>query len=401
VIRKIKNLKHLLVAVLAVLAYRNPARDLYVIGVTGTDGKTTTAELIAHLLAEAGHKVAKISTLGAKINNQPIKIGLHVTTPNPLKIQKIMRMAVNQGVKFFVLESTSHGLDQHRLLGCNFRVAVITNLTREHLDYHGSWEKYLQAKAKLFRNARYAVLNKDDASYQPLLKVIKEEMTSILTYGFKKGAYLTPQSFSFSNRLVGRHNRYNSLAAVAVAKIFEVPDKTIRRALLSFQPLSGRLEEIKAGQSFKVFVDFAHTPGAFKEVLAAVRKLTKGRIIHVFGCTGDRDKDKRPVMGKVAADLGDLIILTHEDTYKEKPQKIIKMIEPGVKDGGKELGKTYWKVDDRRQAVAKAVSLAKKNDTVLLTGVGHQTTLNLGGQEVPWSDQKEVIKAIRKATKKK
>jgi UDP-N-acetylmuramoyl-L-alanyl-D-glutamate--2,6-diaminopimelate ligase len=395
VIRKIKNLKHLLVALFATLYYRQPARKLFVIGVTGTDGKTTTVNLIDDILTSAGFKTAKISTMGAEIGDQRISTGFHVTTPSPLRIQRLMRKAVRDKVKFFIVEVTSHGLDQHRLLGCNFRTAVITNITHEHLDYHGSYENYLKTKAKLFRNARYAVLNADDSSYKPLLGVIKEEMTSILSYGIKNKAYLTPKSFPFKTKLKGDFNVYNCLAAIAVAKIFEVPDKVIRKALLNFVPLKGRFEEIRAGQWFRVIVDFAHTPGAFKQLLPAVRKITKGEIIHVFGCTGDRDKAKRPVMGKTAAELADKIILTHEDTYREKPEKIVKGIEPGVIKAGKVLNKNYWKVLDRSEAIKKAIKMAKKDDTVLITGVGHQISLNLGGKEVPWSDQEEVKKAIK------
>ncbi|MFC1727657.1 Mur ligase family protein [Patescibacteria group bacterium] len=393
--QKLKNLKHFLVAVLAYFAHGRPSKNLYVIGVTGTDGKTTTVELIYHLLSSAGHKVAKVSTLGAKIGQKEIPIGFHTTTPSSWAIQRLMKEAVNQGVKFFILEATSIGLDQFRLLKCNFRVAVITNISKEHLDYHRSYDKYLKAKSSLFKNARYAVLNYDDESFRPLTKVIKEAMTSTLSYGLKKGAYLTPKSFYFQTKLIGEFNQYNVLAAVAVAKIFEVKNTIIRKALLLFESPRGRLEEIKAGQKFKVFVDFAHTPAAIKQALLTVKKLTKGKVIHVFGCTGDRDKNKRPKMGNVSGKLADMIFLTHEDTYRENPLKIIESIEPGVKNSGKILGQNYWKEPDRKLAIKKAINKAGQDDTVLITGVGHQVSLNIGGKEVPWSDQEIAQKAIK------
>lgn len=392
-IQKIKNLKHFLVALLAVLYYRYPGRHLTVIGVTGTDGKTTTVNLIYHLLNNAGLKTGMISTVGAKIGKKKIKTGFHVTTPSSIKIQRLLRQMVNRGIEYLVLETTSHGLDQHRLWGCNFRIGVITNVSHhEHLDYHRTFKNYLKAKAKLFRGVAEAVLNRDDESYQFLKKRTKAR---IITYGLKKGADLTPKTFPFKTELPGEYNQANCLAAMAVAKILKLPDEKIRQGLLSFSPVKGRLEAIKAGQNFKVLVDFAHTPRAFEKVIPVVRQMTPGQIIHVFGCTGDRDRSKRPIMGETAAKLSDKIILTHEDTYSEDPAKIINEIEPGVKKGGKIFGKTYWKVSDRKQAIRMAVNMAQKGDTVLLTGVGHQTTLNLGGKEVPWSDQKEAMKAIR------
>lgn len=396
-VQKIKNWYHFLVALLAVLFYRYPANKLTVVGVTGTDGKTTTVNLIHHLLSSADLKVGMISTVGAKINKKEVNVGLHVTTPNPWRIQKLLRKMVSQGIKFVVLEATSHGLDQHRLFGVNFQVGVMTNISHEHLDYHKTFKNYLKTKAKLFKRAKKAVLNKDDQSYQLLKSKIKR--AEIITYGLEE-ADLTPKAFPFKTKLLGEFNQANCLAVIAVARILKISDEKIKKALLSFQPVKGRLEEIKEGQEFKVFVDFAHTPAAFEKMIPVVRKLTKGEIIHVFGCTGERDKSKRPIMGLTAAKLSDKIILTHEDTYGEKPEKILGEIEPGVEKGGKVLGKTYWKVIKRDEAIKKAVRMAKEGDTVLITGVGHQTSLNINGKEVAWSDQKEAKEAIKEKKKR-
>jgi len=392
----VNTFKHLPLAFLAVLYYRYPARQLTVIGVTGTDGKTTTVNLINHLLTTAGFKTGMISTVGAKIGRRKIKTGFHVTTPNPWKIQALMRSMVDQGVKFLVLEATSMGLVQHRLLGCRFQIGVITNVTHEHLDYHRTYQNYLKAKAKLFARVKYAVLNRDDRSYSYLAaRLKKKRRVKIVTYGLIKPADLTPKTFPFQTKLLGKFNQSNCLAAIAVAQILQIPDRVIRKALLSFKPVKGRLEEIKTGQNFRVLVDFAHTPHAFEVVIPAVRRITPGRIIHVFGCTGSRDPSKRPLMGEIAARLSDKIILTHEDTYFENPDQIIAAIERGVKKEGKVLNRDYWLVPDRKKAIRKAVGMARSGDTVLITGVGHQTTLNLGGREVPWSDQKEVRAALK------
>jgi UDP-N-acetylmuramoyl-L-alanyl-D-glutamate--2,6-diaminopimelate ligase len=393
VVRKLKNWYHFLVALLAVVYYYYPARKLTVIGVTGTDGKTTTVNLIYHLLTSAGLKAGMISTIRAKIGEKKVETDFHVTTPNSIKVQRLIHSMANQGIQYLVLEATSHGLDQHRLLGCNFKIGVITNVTHEHLDYHKTYKNYLKAKAKLFHGVEHAVLNADDYSYGFLKQNARK--AEIISYKLKGKADLTLKTFPFKTKLPGEYNQTNCLAAIAVGRIIGLSDQVIKKAMASFPPIKGRLEEVKVGQSFKVLVDFAHTPGAFEKVIPTVRQMTSGKIIHVFGCTGDRDKSKRPVMGETAARLSDKIILTHEDTYSEDPEKIISEIEPGVKKGGKVLGKSYWKVSDRKQAIRKAVNMAKKGDAVLLTGVGHQTTLNIGGQEVPWSDQEEARKAIK------
>ena len=388
-VRSLKNFYHLLRAVLATIFFRFPTKNLFVIGVTGTDGKTTTVHLITHILKAAGKKTAMISTVSAP--------GFHVTTPDSWQLQRFLRKAVDEKKEYVILEATSHGLDQHRLFGCNFKMGVITNVTYEHLDYHGTWKNYLKAKARLFNGVKWAILNRDDASYRYLdTEILRYRDIKIITYGIKKKADLTPETFKFKTNLLGEFNLYNCLAAISAAKILGIPDKKIRQSLLSFEPVSGRLEEIDEGQDFKIFIDFAHTPNAFRQILPALKKITQGKIIHVFGCTGDRERTKRPIMGEISAKFSDKIILTHEDTYSEDPKKIIAEIEPGVEKGGKILAKNYWKIEDRREAIKKAIEMAEKGDIVLVTGVGHQNSLNIGGKEISWSDQKEVRKILEK-----
>ncbi|MBL7159365.1 UDP-N-acetylmuramoyl-L-alanyl-D-glutamate--2,6-diaminopimelate ligase [Candidatus Microgenomates bacterium] len=387
-VRSLKNFYHLLRAVLATIFFRFPAKNLFVIGVTGTDGKTTTVHLITHILKAAGKKTAMISTVSAP--------GFHVTTPDSWQLQGFLRKAVDEKKEYVILEATSHGLDQYRLFGCNFKMGVITNVTYEHLDYHGTWKNYLKAKARLFNGVKWAILNRDDASYKYLKSQITSNQSRVVTYSLKRKADLTPRAFKFKTNLLGEFNLYNCLAAISAVKILGIPDKKIRQSLLSFEPVSGRLEEIDEGQDFKIFIDFAHTPNAFRQILPALKKITQGKIIHVFGCTGDRERTKRPIMGEISAKFSDKIILTHEDTYSEDPKKIIAEIEPGVEKGGKILAKNYWKIEDRREAIKKAIEMAEKGDIVLVTGVGHQNSLNIGGKEISWSDQKEVRKILEK-----
>lgn len=398
-IRRLKNFKHFLLAAAALIYYRFPARRLRVVGVTGTDGKTTTVSLLYHLLTEAGFKTGMISTTGAKILDRKVEIGDHVTTPGSWRLQKLLREMVEAGVEVAVIEVTSIGLDQHRLLGCRFEVGVMTNLSREHLDYHQTLKKYLETKSKLFRSVKFAVLNRDDVSYKFLAgRLSGRPAVRLATYGIKNRADLTPKTFSLKTFFPQEFNQLNCLAAAGAARFIGVSDEAISRALASFELPSGRMEEVPTGRGFRVFVDFAHTPRAFEMVIPVLKKMTKGRVIHVFGCTGDRDKAKRPVMGEVAGRLADLVILTHEDTYREDPRAIIEMIEPGVAKSGKREGREYWKIADRKRAIEKALSLAREKDIVLITGVGHQKTLNLGGREVDWSDQKAVKKALKKAS---
>lgn len=351
--RKIKNFWHLLEAVFWSLVYGFPGRKLMVVGVTGTDGKTTTVNLIYHILTEAGFKTAIYSTLSSA----------HTTTPPAEKLQKFLAISLKNGCTHAVLEVSSHAIDQNRIWGINFAIGVLTNIaSNEHLDYHRTFEDYQKTKLNFLKNCKQV------ADWQKI------------------------KNYKFETRLFGKFNWQNCLAAIAIAKALKIDEEIIRKAVASFDPLPGRLE-IMTKKPFLVIVDFAHTPQAFEKVLPEVKKLGK-RLIHVFGCTGDRDKNKRPIMGQIAAKYDDIIILTHEDTYSENPEEIINQIEKGVTYKGETLkGLTLLRYSDRREAIQKALETAKKGDVVFISGVGHQKTLNLGGKEIPWSDQK-VVKEI-------
>lgn len=341
-LQRLKNYYHLIQAVIACVYFRFPGKKLVVIGVTGTDGKTTTTNLIHHILIAAGFKAAIYSTLSST----------HTTTPDPWKLQKFLSASLANGCTHAVLEVSSHAIDQHRIWGITFAVGVLTNVAdHEHLDYHKTFEKYRQTKLGFLAGCR------------------------------KIADWHKVKDFRFETKLIGQFNRENCLAAVAAAKELGIDDKVTREAVTTFEPLPGRLEMV-VKKPFLVMVDFAHTPQAFKKVLPEVKKMGK-RLIHVFGCTGDRDRGKRPIMGEIAARYDDVIILTHEDTYSEDPEKIINEIAAGIK-------KPFLRFSDRKSAIAEALKLAKPGDVVLLTGVGHQKSMNVGGKEVPWGESKVV-----------
>lgn len=395
--QQLKNLYHLLTAILFTILYRFPARKLTVIGVTGTDGKTTTTNLIFHILKEGGKKVSMISSVNAVIGERKCETGFHVTTPAPQDIQKYLAQAVKAGSQYFVLESSSHGLSQNRLWGCFFKVGVVTNITHDHLDYHRTYENYLKAKGKLFERVKKAVLNRDDESYKYLKTKNIEHRTKIITYGIKDGADFTPQTFKFKTSLPGEYNQYNCLAAAAAASSLGIFDEQIKKALVSFKGIEGRMDEIKLGQNFRVVIDFASTPNSLKNALQTLtsQKVKGGRLITVFGSAGLRDKMKRPMMGEMAGKYADLIVLTAEDPRTEDVNQIIEEIAQGVLREGVKEGKTFFRIPDRKEAIKFAIQkLAKKGDIVVTCGKGHEKSMCYGKTEKPWNEYEVVQKAI-------
>lgn len=383
-----KNYIHLLKAIRAVKKYNNPANGLIVIGVTGTDGKTTTASLIYHILKESGVKVALISTVAAYIGDKKYDTGFHVSTPQSAMLQAYIAKVKKAGMTHLVLEVTSHALDQHRVHGINFEVGVLTNVTHEHLDYHKTMEKYMAAKAKLLLASRVAVLNRDDDSYNYMKKRL--EGKTIISYGLKDNTDVNPKNHSFKTKLVGTFNTYNSLAALAVSDILEIDPHKVQKAIESFKPPEGRVDVIY-DESFKVIIDFAHTPNGIKNILEAMKETVKsGNIIHVFGSAGRRDSSKRPMMGKISSELADTIILTSEDPRNESPEKIAEEIRSGMP-----IDKQNVRIiTDRQDAITQAVALAKKGDIVIITGKGHEQSMNIGHGEEHWSDHEAVVKAL-------
>ncbi len=397
-----------------------PGRQLRVIGVTGTDGKTTTVNLIASILRAAGHRVGVISTVSASIGFDEMDTGLHTTTPDAPTVQDYLARMVAAGSQYAVIEATSHGLAQHRVTACDFDVAVVTNITREHLDYHGTVEEYRSAKARLFQHLHSAyhkpetpkvsVLNADDSSYDYLEPLASERCYS---YGVQRPsdvsaveARLTPRGTSFlaitpddefkvTTSLVGMFSVYNILAALAVAYSQGVEVEAMQRGVAAMTGVVGRMERVDLGQDFDVLVDFAHTPNSLEKALQAARTMSDGRLLVVFGCAGLRDRGKRPLMGEIAGRLADMVFLTAEDPRTEDVHEIMRQMAEGCQKAGRREGDGYWAIADRGQAIAEAIHRAQSGDLVVVTGKGHEQSMCFGSTEYPWSDHEAVRTALR------
>ena len=389
--QKIKNLYHLFIAVSSNILLHFPARKLILIGVTGTDGKTTTVSLIYNILKSSGKNVSMLSSVSARIGDKEYDTGFHVTTPSPFALQKFLKKAVSKGSEYFILEVTSHALDQQRIWGIPFKIGVLTNITSEHLDYHKSFETYVKTKEKLLKMAEYGVVNRDDKSYASLSNAKKSKSEKHwITYGLSKDAELNPDKFVFESKvLLGDFNKQNALAATAVCKILGLEDSNIRNAIKTFKMPMGRFDYVY-DKDFSVIIDFAHTPNAFDQLLSCLRKQTKGRIIHVFGSAGERDSKKRSVMGKISSNYADIIILTAEDPRKEDVNKIIEEIESGISNNKVEVRK----IQDRSEAIKTAVGMAKASDLVLVTGKGHEKSMTFGKKDTPWDEYEAVKTAL-------
>ena len=390
--QSIKNVYHLGIAILANLFYGFPSRKLRVIGVTGTDGKTTTVGLIYRILDSAGLDASMVTSVGAVIGEKNYDVGFHVTTPSSFAIQKFFKKALDAGSKFLVLETTSHALDQYRVFGIDFEVGVLTNVTHEHLDYHKTYQNYLKTKAKLLKMSRKAIVNRDDMSFS-LISNIKNQKSKMITYGLESNADINPKNFPFKTNLIGEFNKYNILAAISVCKALGIKDEVIRKGIKSFVVPKGR-EDIVYKKDFTVMIDFAHTPNAFEQILRSVHPMTKGRLIHVFGSAGARDATKRPLMGKISSKYADLIILTAEDPRSESVEKINEEIESGIMNH--ELRKTkVLKIPSRKEAIETAIKMAKKGDCVIMTGKSHEKSMNYGRGEIPWDEYGIVNKILK------
>jgi UDP-N-acetylmuramoyl-L-alanyl-D-glutamate--2,6-diaminopimelate ligase len=414
---------------LAAAAAGFPGRELVVIGVTGTDGKTTTANLIFSILRTAGLRAGLLSTIRAVIGGIEEPLALHVTTPEAPVVQDYLRRMVEAGLTHVVVEATSHGLAQHRVDAIDFDVAVVTNITHEHLDYHGSYEQYFADKQRLFtmlatewalpaanEHKRHvtatAVLNYDDRSYE---RLAASPLTRQLTYSLTAPADVTAEAIVYraaSTRfrlvlperavpvdahLIGDFNLYNMLAAATAASALGIPADAIKQGLESVHHLSGRMERIDEGQPFLVIVDFAHTPNALERAIEAARRMTvpEGRIITVFGSAGLRDVEKRRMMADISARHADLTVLTAEDPRTESLDEILEMMAAACRRAGGVENETFWRIHDRGQAIFHAVSLAGPQDVVLICGKGHEQSMAFGTTEFPWDDREATRIALR------
>lgn len=384
---------HLPKAIFANVYYGYPSRDLTVIGITGTSGKTTTAHLAYHLLHQAGIKVALISTIAAKIGSKTIDIGLHVTNPDPFALQKILKEIKDKGYTHVVLEVTSHGLDQHRAWGVSFDYGVLVNIAHEHLDYHKTIENYQQAKLKLIKNAKIAVLNQLDPSFK-LAKAVAPG--KIISFNYQT----TLKPSETCKGLLGDFNRHNMAAAKSVAVDLGVKSSIINKAFKNFSGIPGRMEFFQL-KPFTIIIDFAHKPDALESALKSIQNIKgkPGKIISVFGSAGLRDIQKRWLMGSISAKLSDVTILTAEDPRTEKVEDIIDQIVLGFNKVKKPRSKLLIE-PDRQKAINRAISMAKSNDFVCLFGKSHEKSMCYGTTEKPWSEHLAVKKALKNIKKR-
>lgn len=392
--------------------YGNPAKSLKVIAVTGTNGKTTTLNFLNEILKEAGYKTAMFTTAVIEIAGNRKINDLNATVALTAEMQRFFRDAKNARVDFTLLEVTSHALDQHKLDGVPIHAAIMTNLTQDHLDYHLTMEKYAAAKAKLFQGEpEFMVLNRDDEWFDYYDQFAAGAQK--ITYGkhdtaeakiehtklYRKGSEATvvidhQTKLDMATALPGEYNIYNMTAAAATAYLLGVSMTDIIEGAANLESVPGRFERVVEGKEYDVVVDYAHTPDALEKFIGAAKEITKNRVILVFGATGDRDKSKRPIMGEIAARLADRIILTDEESYNEDPAAIRAEVMQGIEDA-KGAGKTT-EIADRRDAIKKALDVAKKGDIVLITGMGHEQFRIENGKKIPWNDADVVRELLEK-----
>lgn len=387
--------------ILASKWYGDPSKKLKIIGVTGTDGKTTTSNLIYWILKTAGKKVGLISTINAKISGgtstkrssvreEVFDTGLHVTNPEPLLLQELLNRMVKEKCEYAVLEITSHGLDQERVAGIKFDTAVLTNITHEHIDYHKTFKKYVETKGKLFKNINNAVINANNNSPDLILPYVNKK-AKVFLYLYEKLDQKIEDTVN--KRFPENYNKENATAAIATCRIYGVAKNEVISAIKSFPSLSGRMEEIKNKKGIKIFVDFAHTPNALKRVLTVLKK--PGKLIVVFGCAGERDIQKRKMMPKISVKLADISIFTAEDPRSENVEDILKVMADTAKENNGKENINFYVLPERGEAISFAINkLAQRGDTVVICGKGHEKSMAYNGVEYPWSDQKAAKLAL-------
>jgi len=425
-IQKIKNIfLHLPKSIFYNFYYGFPSKRLTLIGITGTDGKTTTCTLIYEILKNSGINAGLITTIGAKFGDQQIDTGLHMTSPDPSLIQKIFKKMADSGVTHVVCEVTAHALDQYRFYGYQFDVGAIINTSHEHLDYFSSLDQYIKSKAKIFNQSKFAILNKDDPSYKIIKPDIKTDFTEFsineksnyqakdiqLTSKFLKFVVNKLEIITDSNYF---YQIYNILTALAVIEHLKIDPKNLIETVKNFPQTKGRREEIPNDFGFKTIIDFAHTPNALKNTLSSLRETNNtGKIITIFGATGGRDQSKRPQMGEIASQISDITIITADDTRNEKIEDInqqiingidstkttfienldISQIKKAIKNNSNKH--VYFNIYNRQDAFNLAVQLAQPKDIIIACGKGHETTILHGNTEYPWSEAEAFRTAFR------
>jgi UDP-N-acetylmuramoyl-L-alanyl-D-glutamate--2,6-diaminopimelate ligase len=425
----ILKLYHYFLGWLGAIIYRFPANKLIVIGVTGTNGKSTVVNLIGEILQTAGFKIGWTSTINFKVADKVWLNDQKMTMLGRFETQKLLKQMVDQGCCYAIIETSSEGLKQHRHLGINYDLVVFTNLTPEHLESHGSFENYKKAKGKLFKHLtnrshklidskrinKITVINRDD-KYSDYFLQFKADQK--LTYSLNQlsdfkadeiqltatGSLFKINNSLYKINLLGKVNIYNSLAAIAVARTQNIDEAIIKRALLEYHVLPGRFEFIDEGQNFKVMVDYAPEPESMKHLYETLKLFKFNRIIHILGsCGGGRDKARRPILGAIAAKNADIVIVTNEDPYDDDPIKIIDDVAEGAIKAGKVLNQNLFKVSDRREAIKHALMvLAQENDLILVTGKGSEQYMCVAnGNKIPWDDRSVIRERLKKEVLRK
>ena len=398
--------------------YGNPARDLRVIAVTGTNGKTTTVNFLNEILKEAGYRTAMFSTANIEIAGEQTVNDTNSTTATVARLQKFFRDAKKADVELALIETTSHAPDQYKFEGVPIEMAIMTNLTQDHLDYHKTIENYAAAKAKLFEmNPNLVVLNADDEWFDYFNNFATESQK--ITYGegesadvkiekfklYKKGSEASLRidnnvELEIATNLPGEFNIYNMTAAAAGAYLLGISLKDIQEGIANLEGVSGRFEYATPGLPFDTIVDYAHTPDALEKLLKSAKEISKNRTILVFGACGDRDREKRPIMGKIAQDLADRIIITDEENYTEDATQIREEIISGISKKNEKLPANIQEIPDRKEAIRKALQIAGKGDIVLITGLGHEVYRVIDGEKTPWNDTQIVREIAQEIFKK-
>lgn len=421
---KVKDSRKAL-SLISSLWFDNPSGKLKIIGVTGTKGKTTVVHLIFHILKTLGYKVGMISTVKAVVADKIYDTGLHVTNPEPLLLQRLLSDMVKAGLEYAVVEVTSHGLDQERVYGINFDIGVLTNIAKEHLDYHTSFERYRDAKTKLFLNSRAWILNADDQSFGHI-SAVGSKKKEIISYSQDNKSDFTGEvldisgntmkySVSYRGRMAtgkihlpGKYNLYNILASISAVSFLGIGISQAVRSLNGFVPPEGRLEKIDNNFGYNLYIDFAHTPDSLENLLMLLKNSNKGRLISVFGCAGERDKNKRYKMGYISGKTADITVITAEDPRSENVLDICNEIERGASKAGainyfkikdRNISKIgdhhYLVIPDRSEAIYYAIKeLAIKGDTLVFCGKGHEKSMCYGSIEHPWSDFDKIKRTL-------
>ncbi len=402
-------------AVLSDKFYNHPSTRLKVIGVTGTNGKTTTTHLIDKILTDQNHVTGLIGTIKMKIGDEVLEV--KNTTPDAIDLHKNFDKMITVGSDYVTMEVSSHALDMGRVRGIDFNIAVFTNLTQDHLDYHVTMGKYREAKGLLFsqlgnaygKNSKYAVLNADDKASQYFNKITAAQT---ITYGIdneadvrainlcitEQGTNFTLNSFKgvidINLKMIGKFSVYNALAAITVALIEDISLVEIKKSIEDISGVDGRFELVNLNQDFTVIVDYAHTPDGLENVLKTIKEFVSGKVYCVFGAGGDRDKIKRPLMGKIAVESSDVVIVTSDNPRSENPEEIIKDIVAGIEEI-KNMQSVYITITDRRKAIEYAINNAKKGDVVIIAGKGHETYQILNDKVIHFDDREVAKEAIR------